>query len=88
MGLQRYTLVGLVHPNRNLDRIRRGNGQLFRRMELGLGCRGNPLRPARTRGRSDSAYCRVLPRSDGPHGRYGVGVGYGCLGRDEVFQTC
>lgn len=81
-------MVGVDHPDGDLDRVRRGDGQLLRRLELGVGRRRDALRAARAGGRPDPAHRRVLPGADHLDGGHVVGVGGGCVGRDEVFQAC
>lgn len=56
-------------------------------MELGVGCRQDAIRPARVGGRSHLANSWVLSGADGHDGGGELGVGYGSMDGNEVFQA-
>lgn len=78
-------MVGVDSPSRDVVRVHNRHGLLPERLELGLGRRDYPLRASGARRRPDVTHYRLLPSTAHTNVYYGLGLGCGCVGRNEIF---
>lgn len=78
-------MVGVGDVDRDVVCLYNRHGIVSERLDLGLGCRDDPVRAPRTGGRSHAAHCRVLPGLANFDVHHGLGLGRRRVGRYEIL---